>query len=241
MKSLALNTRSESTPSIFASSTFSSSTINPSGSDPTGDLMPIASPEDTPSGNPGAKKSLVPIMVGVLSSVGFLSCGAIIGMFLLRRRRTRKVHNTDQYAVVPPMTPFMLSASSRGESLEGQLPREDNLEPFKSVEDGNVRTVSTPHIVKSNIGPRNEGSGEETVALERKVSEIRQEVARLRQLLVIPHQSPSNNTIPDQAVALSEMREEMQRLRHSVSLQPTDRRNVFDSVSRTTSLPAYEC
>lgn len=140
----------------------------------------------------------------------------------------------EQYAVVPPMSPFMLSASSPGESLEGQILREDILDPFKSVE-------SIPPIVKSNIEPRNEGSGEETVALKRQVSEIRQEVARLRQLLVIPHQSPSNNTIADQAVALSEMREEMQRLRHLVSLQPTDRRNVFDSVSRTTSLPAYEC
>lgn len=139
----------------------------------------------------------------------------------------------EQYAVVPPTTPFMLSASSPGESLEGQILREDILDPFKSVE-------SIPLIVKSNIEPRNEGSGEETVALKRQVSEIRQEVARLRQLLVIPHQSPSNNTIPDQAVALSEMREEMQRLRHLVSLQPTDRRNVFDNVSRTTSLPAYE-
>lgn len=151
------------------------------------------------------------------------------------------MHITEQYAAAPPMTPFMLSASSPEESLKGPLLREDNLDPFKSVEDGNVRTESTPPIVKPNIGPRNEGPGEETVALKRQVSEIRQEVARLRQLLIVPHQSPSNNTMPDQAVELSEMREEMQRLRHLVSLPQTARRNVFDSVSRTTSLPAYEC
>lgn len=103
-----------------------------------------------------------------------------------------------------------------------------------------MRRESIPPVVKSNIGSRYEGLGEEAVEWMRQMSEIREEVARLRQLLISSNQSDSNIPIPDQTAQLSEMREEMQRLRHLVSLQPAERRNIFDGVSRTTSLPAYE-
>lgn len=73
------------------------------------------------------------------------------------------------------------------------------------------------------------------------VNEIREEMARMKQLLVeaLPLSS-SQNSSPEQNAQLSEMREEVQRLRNLVSLQPADRWNDSDGASGTTSLPAYE-
>lgn len=217
----------------------SSSTIYPLGGIPSG--ATTTSEPGVPSGNSAARKSPVPVLVGVLSSVGVLTFVTATGICLLRRRRTRKEPIANQSFVVPHMMPYMLpySSSRSGRSLERQL-REDNLDPFKSEEDMNMRRESIPPVVKSNIGSRYEGLGEEAVEWMRQMSEIREEVSRLRQLLISSNQSDSNIPIPDQTAQLSEMREEMQRLRHLVSLQPAERRNVFDGVSRTTSLPAYE-
>lgn len=218
----------------------SSSTIYPLGGIPSG--APTTSEPGAPTGNAAARKSAVPVLVGVLSSVGVLTFVTAAGICLLLRRRTRKVPIANQSVVVPHMMPYMLPYSRSGSSLERQL-REDNLDPFKSEEDMDMRRESIPPVVKSNIGSRYEGLGEEAVEWMRQMSEIREEMARLRQLLISSNRSDFNIPIPDQTTQLaqlSEMREEMQRLRHLVSLQPADRWNDFDGASRTTSLPAYE-
>lgn len=84
---------------------------------------------------------------------------------------------------------------------------------------------------------------EGTLAAMRHVAEIREERERLRQVLLRSQQLDpisSSDPLPSQTAQLSEMRDEMQRPRHSVSFQHTNRQNIADGVSRTTSPPVYE-
>lgn len=147
---------------------------------------------------------------------------------------------TDPVAILPTAMPYSDPAFHPGASSKGQ--RSDPARKPSGKEEENIQRRKSSHpLARPEVESRPEEAGDDTLASMRHVAEIREEVARLRQLLMGSQQLTGTGTpTPDQTSQLSEMREEIQRLRHLVSLQPSDRQNLFDGVSRTTSPPVYE-
>lgn len=164
----------------------------------------------------------------------------LIGICLFRRRRRQKVMATDPVASLPTAMPYADPAFYSGASLKGQRNKPTS-KPSGTEEEKIQRRESSHPLARPAVESRPEEAGDDTLASMRHVAEVREEVARLRQFLIGSQQlSGSDSPTPDQTSQLSEMREEIQRLRHLVSLQPSDRQNIFDGVSGTTSPPVYE-
>ena len=99
-----------------------------------------------------------------------------------------------------------------------------------------------------NLYPANRTSGQEDQAegdeSNRTVQVVLQpeEVSRLRQLLAEIRPSSQGSSSSDSQVELQEIRDEMQRLRHLMVLQPSPvpQKSECDIRSWTTSLPSYD-
>lgn len=185
------------------------------------------------------KKALVPIVAGSVSGICVLLIGGFLGLCVLRRQR-RMGKGQDPTGL--HTTPYVLHTPDYG-GISEATQRNSRLVSSRMDEGGTRLSLAHPDV-KSGIQSTQVSASEggETVASMRHVTEIREEMARLKQLLVgAQRPSTSQNPESDQTAQLSDIREEIQRLRHLVSLQSAERRNDFDGVSRTSSPPAYEC
>lgn len=178
---------------------------------------------------------MAPILAGVLSTIAIAS---FTGVFLFRRHRTQKA-KAAYHAVIEPYTTQSFKV---GGGQDGQ-PSDPTSNPSRTKGIDGQRMAPSYFIAKPEGALVTSEAREETLAAMRHVAEIREETARLRQVLIHSQQldpTSSSDHFPDQAAQLSEMRGEMQRLRHLDSLQPTYRQNILAGVSRTTSPPVYE-
>lgn len=178
---------------------------------------------------------MAPILAGVLSTIAVAS---FTGVFLFRRHRTQKA-KAAYHEVIEPYTTqsFKIEGGPEGQPSDPT----SNLPGTKGI--NGQRMAPSYFIAKSEGALVTNEAREETLAAMRQVAEIREETARLRQVLIRSQQldpTSSSDPFPDQTAQLPEMRGEMQRLRHLDSLQPTHRHNILAGVSRTTSPPVYE-
>lgn len=217
--------------------------VSTNGSGPTSSSVNSdATLTSTPSVSPKTDGSLVHILTGVLSGVCILFVGIGVGFWLLRRRRVRntKVIYQPEFGVIAPLNVLPVSEDWRdteGQLLDGGSKDEESRKQSEGASNSQA-------IDGSGLESRPAQASEEPVVLIRRVAElVREEVGRL--VLDSPNRHRTNSYNPGPTVQentqMSEIREEIQRLRHLVLLQPSaNRRDAFDEISQTTSLPAYE-
>lgn len=177
------------------------------------------------------KKSSAPLIAGIVIGVCVLIISVVTGLFVLRRRRSQRSRNKGQ-KYLPSLASEATRTFNSGEG-SGRRIQTENLLPLKT-EGADISSMG-----QSRTPGRVEAGLEADVSM-RQVGQIREEVEKLKQVLMDAKQ-PSGLyfSSADESTQLTEIREEMQRLRHFVSLRMGNRSDSFDEDKRSKPPPSY--
>lgn len=179
----------------------------------------------------GVKKSSAPLIVGVIIGVGAFIVSVLTVMYVLRRRRSQRSKIKGQ-RYLPSIAPQAGHNFDTGGAFGGRIQTENLLPP---------KTEGTDiHSAGRTWTAGRVEAGQEADGSMRQVAEIREEVEKLKQVLMDAKQ-PSGLyfSSADESTQLTEIREEMQRLRHFVSLRMGNRPDSFDEDKRSKPPPSY--